>query len=280
MTPAVRLSLLFFLPLVVAYGVTFKWIYDSWMLPESYYSHGPLLPLVAGLILWSRRSEWGAVPAAGDARAWWLLGPGLLLHLAGGALMIDSVSAASIVLVLPGVVWLSVGWGRLRKTLPVLGLIAFAVPLPIFMTGRLAFELKEVAMQLSLMLNDLLGLETVRRGADLFVSPHTEPLEVADACSGLRSLIALTTLGYCVAFFMGTQSGIRRWVLLIASMPIAVITNVVRISGICYVAESQGVRYASTTGHEILRWTAWGVAFALLLVFDRLLTRRRGEKTS
>lgn len=277
MNSPTRVFCVFFLPLVVAYGVTLKWVYDSWMLPESYYSHGPLLVVAAVIVLWSRRRDWGAVPAAGDARGWWLLGPGLLLHLCGGALMIDSLSAASMVIALAGATWLALGWPRLRRTLPVLFLFALAVPMPIFMTGRLAFELKEVAISASLVLNDFIGLETARHGADLFVRPHAQPLEVADACSGLRSLIALTTLGYCVAFFMGAQTGARRWILLLAAMPIAVLTNVVRISGICYIAESQGVLYASTTGHEILRWSAWIVAFVLLLTLDGILSRwRRG----
>jgi exosortase len=266
---------LFFLPVLLGYAATLVWVFDSWMLPESYYSHGPVLPLVAAAVLWARRRDWAAAPACVDTRGWWLLGAGLLVHLCGAALMIDSLSAASLVLSVPGAVWVAVGAARVRRLWPVLLLLVFAVPLPIFMTGRIAFELKEVAMNLSLSLNDLLGLDTVRRGADLFVAPHPEPLEVADACSGLRSLIALTTLGYCVAFFLGAQTGIRRWVLLLSAVPIAVVTNVVRISAICWAARSQGVVWASTTGHEILRWAAWLVALALLLALDRLLTRGR-----
>ena len=99
---------------------------------------------------------------------------------------------------------------------------------------------------------------------------------MADACSGLRSLIALTTLGYCVAYFMGPQRGARRWVLLAAAVPIAVLTNVVRISSICALAHFEGVHYAATTGHEITRWVAWVVAMVLLLCLDGLLSSRSG----
>lgn len=265
----------YFFPLLVAYGVSLVWIWDNWMLPESYYSHGPLVPLVAIVVLWTRRADWGAVPVSTDGRGWWLLGAGLLLHLCGAALMIDSLSAASMALSVPGVVWLGLGAERAKRLWPVLCLIVFALPMPMLMTGRIAFELKEVAIDLSLGLTDLLGIETERRGADLYVAPHAEPLEVADACSGLRSLIALTTLGYCVAFFMGPQAGARRWVLLVAAVPIAVLTNVFRITSICALARFESVEYAATTGHEITRWVAWFVALAMLLGLDWLLSRGR-----
>ena len=50
MSGGVRAFCAFFLPLVVAYAVTLRWVYDSWMLPESYYSHGPLLALVVAVV--------------------------------------------------------------------------------------------------------------------------------------------------------------------------------------------------------------------------------------
>jgi exosortase len=270
----------YFCPLVVAYGVSLVWVWDNWMLPDSYYSHGPLVPVVALLVLWLRRDEWRATPVRTDGRAWWLLGTGLFMHLCGAALMVDSLSAASMALSLPGVVWLALGTARLRALGPILGLIVFALPMSMLMTGRIAFELKEVAIDLAVVLTDLLGIETERRGANLYVAPHTEPLEVADACSGLRSLIALTTLGYCVAFFMGPQRGPRRWVLLAASVPIAVLTNVVRIASICALARFESVDYAATTGHEITRWIAWVVALGLLLGLDWVLSsRQEGAKS-
>ena len=272
-----KLFWLFFLPVITAYGTTGKWILDRWMLPDSYYSHGPLVPLVAAAMVFLRRDSWGAVPARADARGWWILGPGLALHLCGAALMIDSLSAASLMLSTVGVVWVSMGLGRLNRLWPVLALAVFAIPMPIFMTGRLAFELKEVAIDASEFLTTLLGVEVFRSAADLYVHPHKEPLQVADACSGLRSLIALTTLGYCVAFFMGPQRGLRRWILLVSAVPIAVVTNIVRITGICIWARFEGVQSASTTGHDILRWVAWIVAFGLLLLLDKILSRWAGE---
>jgi len=274
----VRPLLAVFLPLLVAYGVTLRWIYDIWSLPDSYYSHGPLLPFVAAVVLWLRRARWRGVPAVPDGRAWWLLALALILHLAGAALMVDSLSAASLVLALPAAVWLAFGAARTVAILPVVLLVVFAVPLPMFVSGRLAFELKEVAVGSALTVCGWIGVEVSRVGANLFVPPQAEPLVVADACSGLRSLIALVTIGYCVAFFLGSQRGARRWVILAAAVPIACVTNVLRIVAICVVARSSGVAYATGVAHDLANVFEWGVDLALLLSVDIAWSRLGGDE--
>lgn len=268
-----------FLPLLVAYAGTWIWIWDSWHLEDSYYSHGPLVPLVAAAVIFARRRTWSAAPARVEPAGWWLLGPGLFLHLAGAALMIDSLSALSLCLSVPGAALLAVGRARLRSLWPALWLVVFAVPLPIFVTGKLAFALKEFAIDRALELGNALGLGAERLGARIRVPGQDELIPVADPCSGLRTIVALTTLGYCVAFFVG-PSGWRRWILLASALPIAVVTNVLRIAAICFVARDYGVRYATTTAHELLGWLAWAVDFALLLAVDFAFGGLRRRRSS
>lgn len=256
-----------FLPVSLAYAGALRWIWDSWHLEDSYYSHGPLVPLVAAAVIFARRRAWSAAPARMEAAGWWLLGPGLLLHLAGAALTIDSLSALSLCLSVPGAAWLALGRERLRSLWPALWLVVFAVPLPIFVTGKLAFVLKEAAIDSALGLGNALGLGAERLGARIRVPGQADLIPVADPCSGLRTIVALITLGYCVAFFLG-RPGWRRWLLLAAALPIAMVTNVLRITAICFVAREHGVRYATTTAHEVLGWLAWAVDFALLIALD------------
>src|SRR5690606_3525813 len=158
--------------------------------------------VVAGLawLLWARRASWTALPARIDPKGWLLLGPALLAHLAGAALTIDSLSAASIALAVPGAVWLAQGSRRLRALLPVLALVLFAIPAPLVVQGRLAFELKEIAVDSGVLLANAAGTAAFRSGAELRIPGAETGLLVADACSGLRSLVALVTLGYCLAF--------------------------------------------------------------------------------
>jgi exosortase len=267
--------LLLGLPLLVAYAPTLVWVWESWMLPDSYYAHGPLLPLVAAVAIWLRRRELAGAAGGAQARGWLLLGPGLLLHLCGAALTIDSLSAASLLLTAPGAVWLAAGSGRLRMLWPVLGLLLFALPMPMFVSGRAAFELKEIAVTAALGLANLFGADVARTGAHVTVLGTDGTLEVADACSGLRSLVALATLGYCVAFFAGPRRGLRPWVLVAVSLPIAVAANILRIAGICLVGRHSGVEAATGSGHDLMTAGAWVFALIVLLAADAALLRRR-----
>lgn len=264
-----------FLPLALAYAAALQWIWDLWWLEGSYYSHGPLLPLLAAFVAWSWRAQWRAHAAHFDGRGWWLLGPGLFGHLVGAALTIDSLSAASLVLSLPGAAWLALGAARMRELWPVLGLCAFAVPLPLFASGRLAFELKELAVTGGLGLANALGLGGVRQGASLFVPGQSEPLLVEDPCGGLRSLLALTTLAYCFAFLVARGRHLRRvWIMFVA-VPLALALNVLRIAFLCFAAKWWGVAAASTSLHDLANAGVWLAALAVLIALDRLLTRDR-----
>src|SRR5690606_33931483 len=128
---------------------------------------------------------------------------------------------------------LAQGSRRLRALLPVLALVLFAIPAPLVVQGRLAFELKEIAVDSGVLLANAAGTAAFRSGAELRIPGAETGLLVADACSGLRSLVALVTLGYCLAFFIGSQRGARRWVIFAASAPIAIVTNALRIALIC-----------------------------------------------
>ena len=267
------------LPVTIAYGAALWWIVEMWFLEGSYYAHGPLVVLVGGLVIWSRREEWRSRPIQPDARGWWLLGPALFVLLCGAALTIDSLMASSLVLAVPGAALLAFGFSRLRLLWPVLWLPVLAVPPPLYLSGRLAFELKEIAITAGLGLANLFGLGASRVGAHLYVPAQESPLLVADPCGGLRSLLALTTLGYCIAFFMGPQQGARRWLLVAAAGPVAMLCNVIRIACVCWLANWWGVPFATGAGHHLMNALTWGLDLGLLVALDQLFMRwcaRRG----
>lgn len=262
-----------FLPLAIAYAATLKWVVESWFQEGSYWSHGPLVPFVGIVAIWLRREQWRASPAMHDGRAWWLLGAGLLLHLAGAALMVDSLSGASLVLSVPGAAWLALGRGRMRGLWPIAWFLMFAIPLPIFVSGRIVFELKELVVSAALALGNACGVALSRAGAEIHVPGQTETLLVADPCGGLNSLLSLLTLGYCVAFLVGESHPLRRALVMLLAGPIAVLVNVLRVTGICLLAWAKGVPWAATTGHAALNVCEWIVALLLLFVVDRGITR-------
>jgi exosortase len=272
-----RVFLAFYLPLLIAYGDTLKWIWDRWMLGD-YYSHGPLLPFVAAAVIYLRRKSLAAIPSGPDLRGWWLLAIGLFLRFCGAAQMVDSLSAGSLLFTVSGVVLLTLGFERFKALLPVIALLAFATPMPMDSTGRIAFELKEIAVDGAVAVGNTFGLQAVREGATIRVPGQVEPLLVADACGGLRSLLALTTLGYCLAFFLGSRSWLRRVVILLLTVPVAVMVNILRIVGLCFMAREVDTYYAGRQGHDIMNIVAWVVNIVILLSLDSLLEKRVRNK--
>ncbi|MCC7397381.1 MAG: exosortase [Planctomycetes bacterium] len=261
------------LPLLLAYAGTLAWCVERWNAPNGYFAHGFLVPLVMLLVLWSRRASWRPAAAAPDRRGLWLLAPALLLHFVGALLLIDSLSAATLVLAVPGAAWCAYGRARLRGLWPVLWLTVFLVPLPLFVEGRLAFTLKEVAVSGGSWLANLFGAGIVRDGDLLRPAGAQRGLFVAAACSGLRSLFAMGTLAYCLAFFVGAPSLWRRSLLLVVAAPAAILANVVRIAVLCLLARWVGVEFAEGTGHTLANIAEWVSLLVLLLLLDRWLSR-------
>jgi exosortase len=268
---------LVFLPLLVAYAPTWWWCMQRWSAETQYFAHGWLVPLVGAAVVWRTHPRWRAAARRTDARGWWLLGPGLLLHLLGALLMVDSWSAASLCLALPGAAWLALGPARLRGLWPVLGLVCFLVPLPIYVEGRVAFELKEAAVAGGTWLANVVGLGVQRHGDHLQIDGVPGSLFVAPACGGLRSLLAMTTLAYCLAFFVGGALWWRRVALLGAAPVLALAANSARIAVLCGLLRWQGAEFAQGTGHAVANAGEWLVLLVALLLLDRVLPRGRAE---
>ena len=269
-----------FLPLLCAYASSLLWCVDRWNAPTQYFEHCWLVPFVGALVVWLRRKQWQLRARATDLRGLWLLVPGLLMHFAGAALMIDSWSAASLVLTLPGAAWLALGANRLRGLWPVLALVLFAIPMPIYVEGRLAFVLKEIAVEGGSWLANLAGAGVLREGDRLHPQGVEGSLYVAEACGGLRSLLAMLTIAYCMVFFTGPSSMWRRGLLLLVAAPLAVAANVARIAALCLMAGWLGVPFAEGVGHSIANAVEWIALLVTMLCVDGLLVRWLGAKSS
>tara|TARA_R110002072_G_scaffold87129_8_gene196749 strand:+ start:12279 stop:13820 length:1542 start_codon:yes stop_codon:yes gene_type:complete len=269
-----------FLPLLLAYVTALQWCVDRWNAPTEYFAHCWLVPLVGALVVWLRRKSWQTRPRATDLRGLWLLVPGLMMHFAGAALMIDSWSASSIVLTLPGAALLALGAARLRGLWPVLLLVLFAIPMPIYVEGRMAFVLKEIAVEGGSWLANLVGADIVRDGDRLLPRGIDGSLYVAEACGGLRSLLAMLTLAYCLVFFTGPPSVARRVLLLLVAAPLAVAANVARIAALCLLARGFGVPFAEGTGHTVANVVEWAALLLTMVSVDGLLARRLGKSAA
>src|ERR1051325_2823478 len=218
--------------------------------PQADDGHGVLIPFVVAGLLWWKRKELLALPL----RNWWpgllLVGLALLLHLAGYAIQQPRVCIVALLgglYALAGVVW---GPAFLRASFFPFFLFAFMVPLG-SLTEPVTFPLRLTVSKITAAVcDDALGMSVVREGTRLFSSAgllnsNTRfEYEVAAACSGMRSLVAITAIGIIYAF-MVFRTWSSRMLLMASAVPLAVIGNVFRMMTIVLAAEFGGQNWGN-----------------------------------
>ena len=245
-----------------------KLVHD-WATDDNY-SHGFLIVPIALYFAWERRRALAALPA----RPSWLGLPvvaGAIAVLAVGTLGAELfLTRISIIGVLVGTVLFVGGWRHLRAlTLP-LAFLLLMIPLPAIIFNQIAFPLQLLASRVGEASISALNIPVLREGNVIVLANTT--LEVAEACSGIRSLISLLTLGIVFGYFVDPRPWMRTLIAL-ATIPIAVFANGVRVAGTGIAAHYYGAAAAEGFLHEFSGWLIFVVSFALLFAVQRALAR-------
>lgn len=232
------------------------------------YSHGFLIAPLAAYFAWERRDRLRRAPVE---PSWWGILPLALgaLALAVGRLGVELTSMrVSFVLTLIGLNLLLLGWPMFRILAFPLCFLFLMVPLPQSLVNVVAFPLQLIAADLAVSTLQFFGNPVLREG-NIIHLPGTQ-LFVAEACSGLRSLMALGTLGVVFAYFF-RKSWIERAILVASTLPIAVIVNAFRVWLTSWLTLHFGNDMASGVIHQTEGFFTFALAFALLLLEARLL---------
>ena len=257
-----RALIWFSLLFVASYAVVLARLGKDWI-DDPNMSHGLFVPLLVGYLVWQDRE---ALIAAKVTHSVF----GFFLMVLGGALLcigppgLDTFSFATriaLVLSLVGSVLYLRGGATMRILLYPLLLLLLMFPLPGFILERLTFPLQIIASQLAEHALDLLGYSVLREG-NILRLPH-ETLSVAEACSGLRSLLALTFLSQAYVCLFDQ----RRWmrpVMAIVVLPIAVLANGARIVASA-IAGTFNPEWAEGKVHESTGWVVFVVAFVCIV---------------
>jgi exosortase len=231
-------------------------------------SHGFFVPLVAGYIAWQRRDELLAVPRE---TAWWGIGVltwGALQSYIGwlGAELFLQRTAFLISLV--GMLLVMGGSALVRKlTFPLL-LLLFMIPIPGVVFNQITFPLQLFASQVAESALTLLNIPVLRDGNILELA--SQKLSVAEACSGIRSLLSLSFLSLVYAYFFDSRVWMR-WVLLIATVPIAIIANAGRVT-ITGVLSEMNPALAEGVFHSMEGWVIFMIALVMLVGFHMAIS--------
>lgn len=258
------------------------WLYQSVLVNlvrqwwnEDNYSHGFLIPLVSAYFIWERRERLTKLTHAPSVLGFVVLMGGVGFFLLGNVAAELFTMRISLLVILAGLVHYLLGREHLRMlALPILYLL-FMIPPPSIIFNAIAFPLQLFAARTATASLDLLGVPVLREGNLITLANTT--LEVAEACSGIRSLITLLALAATYAYF--TQQGLwRRGILFVSAVPIAIVANAARVAGTGILAHSFGERVAQGFFHTFSGWLLFATAFILLFVEGFLLNRLTGRR--
>lgn len=246
---------------------------DWWTDPD--YSHGLLCaPLAIGLIAASR-GRLAAIPRAphaaglaGAAASMAVLGAGLL----GAELFLTRVSL--LLFVGSGVVYLF-GWRHLRALAFPLALLFLSIPIPAILVTRITLPLQFAASAMAETTLRAMSIPVLREGNVLALPNAT--LQVAEACSGIRSLVSLVVLALVVARF-GERRASARIAIVLCAAPIAVLVNGLRVTATGVATYRYGSVAAEGIAHELMGFAAFGMALVLLLACARIVALLRPRR--
>ena len=254
---------------LLLYGGVVRHLVHDWIRDENY-SHGFLIIPLALYFAWERRTRLAALSLApsniGLIIVFGSLGV-LLAGVLGAELFLTRVSLIGLT---AGSIVFLLGWQALRVLAFPVALLLLMIPIPALIFNQIAFPLQLLASQVGETTLRTLGVPVLREG-NVIVLANTS-LEVAEACSGIRSLISLLTLGIVYGYFSDPRGGVRTTIAL-STIPIAIASNGVRVAGTGIAAHFIGPEAAEGFFHTFSGWLMFIVAFLMLFAVVRLIIR-------
>ncbi len=258
--------------LLVLYGPILKaLVLDWWRDPN--YGHGFLVPVFSAFVLWRERERLALIiPKPSNFGIVVMLGAMALLVV--GSLGAELFSTRfSFLVMIGGIVLFLAGWRMLRAVLFPLGFLVLMIPIPVLIYNQITFPLQLIASRFATFWLQLINVPVLREGNLIILPNYT--LEVVDACSGIRSLMTLITLAIAYGYLVENNRWLR-WVLILLMIPIAIVSNSIRILGAGVLTYHFGPRMAEGFFHEFSGWVIFVAALLLMFACHWLLRRIPG----
>jgi exosortase len=204
---------------------------DWWV--DSNYSHGFLVPLVSAYLVWKKKDKLKSLERKKSYFGFLILLLGLGIYIVGTAGAEYFSARFSLVITLFGLVFYLNGKEWAKELLFPIAFLAFMVPIPYVIYYSIAFPMQILSSKLTQYVLHFIGLPSIRQGNIILLPNYS--LEVAEACSGLRSLVSLLALGAFFAYITFPKepntgkSNLKRGILFLSVFPIAIAANIFRI---------------------------------------------------
>jgi exosortase D (VPLPA-CTERM-specific) len=240
-------------------GLSAMWV--MWVnTPE--YSYGLLIPPVAAFLVWQQKDRLEHIRFVGS----WV---GVVVVLLGGAILVMGQLGTVYTLVqyaymvtLYGLILSFLGWPGFRVLAVPQLILLFMIPLPQFILYNLSAKLQLLSSQLGVGFMRLFNVSVFLEGNVIDLGGYK--LQVADACSGLRYLFPLMTIGFLMAYFYKGALW-KRFFLFLSSIPITILMNSFRVGIIGITVEHWGIGMAEGFLHEFQGWMVFMLSTALML---------------
>ena len=243
-------------------------------------SHGPIILAIILWLLWRERKALIGTPSATEqCVGFTTFSIGLVLYIVGRSQEFFQFDIGSQAFVIAGLALGLGGQRALRRYWFPAFFTIFVVPIPPSLLDQILVPLKVTVSNVVTEGLYSLGLPISNSGVVLVIGQYE--LLVADACSGLRSMIALTGIGFLYTFIAGRTGGLANSVLLVSAIPIAFFANVLRVTALVLVTfwfgSSAGVEFHDFAGYFEIA-LAFGSFFMLDALIGRFITVRKVER--
>ena len=235
---------------------------------DSYYSHGFLIPFVVGYLVFRKRKELSTIEDKSSLLGLLVFVFGLGLYLISLVLKVNFTAYLSIPIVITGILLYLKGVKFTKALAFPLCFMIFMLPLPAVMIVGISFKLKIFAASAATWLGNVIGIKSSLSGSTIYYPGGT--LVVGDPCSGLRSLISFIALG---ALFTQFSKAVlwRKLSLFASAVPIALLSNFLRITFLLWVSFVYGKKAASGFVHDFSGYMVFVLGFLGLVLVSKIL---------
>jgi exosortase D (VPLPA-CTERM-specific) len=248
-------------------GLDLMW---GWWLDRPEYSHGVMMPMLAAFLIWQQKDRFEKLAFPGS---WWgvaLVAVGAMLLALGTLSAVKTIIQYAYVVTLAGVMVSLVGSRAAPLLIVPCAVLVLMVPLPEFIFKNLTAELQLVSSKIGVAVIRMFGVSVFLEGN--VIDLGTYKLEVAEACSGLRYLFPLMTMGFIMAHFYKAAFW-KRAIVFLSSIPVTILMNSLRIGIIGVMVDRWGQSMAEGFLHDFEGWVMFMASAAVLLLEIIVLSR-------
>lgn len=274
-TPTLTVSQVFPAWQGVILGALSMWLYwrtlahlamQWWRDPN--FSHGFLVPLFSTYVIWHKRDRIARIVPSPSWSGLGLLLCGILLLVVGEMGAELFLARTSLLFVLAGIVVFYFGWSFFRAVLFPWAFLLLMIPIPAILFNKITFPLQLLASRLAASVLPFFGVPVLREGN--IINLASIALEVAEACSGIRSLMSLLTLAIMYGYLMDQRRWVR-WLLAMSAVPIAVAANSFRVIGTGLLVQYWDPEKAEGSFHESWGWLTFVMSLLMLYLLHAVI---------